>query len=82
MVVRQAVQIGEEEHHQMAGVQVSEDPTQVPIQAHHNPGPKMERVEHDEPQHDPYAFDVDDGKTYWDDLFYHEIRKLIIVIKV
>ena len=47
----------------MAGVQVSEDPTQVPIQAHHNPGPKMERVEHDEPQHDPYAFDVDDGKT-------------------
>lgn len=64
MVVRQAVQIGEEEHHQMSGVQISEEGVPIQHHSHAAPGPKMERVEHDpEPQHDPYAFDVDDGKT-------------------
>ena len=52
MVVRQ-VQIGDDEHHQMAGVQMQED---VHIQ-HHPAGTKLERIDPDEQGHDPYAFD-------------------------
>lgn len=52
MVVRQ-VQIGDEEHHQMSGVPMTED---VHIQ-HHQGGTKLERIDPDDQAHDPYAFD-------------------------